>query len=177
LETVADIGANWGQFVLVARHVFPDARIVSFEPLPDPAAKFLRVFHSDPAVRLHELAIGPEVGEATIHVSGRDDSSSLLPIGVEQNRLFRGIAEVSTQMIHVARLSDLVSVEDLRPPVLLKLDVQGFELSALQGCEELMQRFAWVYCECLFVELYEGQALADEVIAWLRERRFVLTGV
>ena len=49
-------------------------------------------------------------------------------------------------------------------------DEQGFELTALQGCEELLDRFEWVYAECSFIELYEGQALADEVIAWLRER-------
>ena len=37
--------------------------------------------------------------------------------------------------------------------------------------------FAWVYCECSFIEWYAGQALADEVIAWLRERGFKLCGV
>ena len=48
--------------------------------------------------------------------------------------------------------------------------MQGFELTALQGCEELLDRFDWVFVECSFIEPYEGQALADEVIAWLRER-------
>ncbi|EQD74431.1 hypothetical protein B1B_02676, partial [mine drainage metagenome] len=31
--------------------------------------------------------------------------------------------------------------------------------------------------ECSFVALYEGHALADEVIAWLRERGLRLIGV
>ena len=43
-------------------------------------------------------------------------------------------------------------------------------MTALQGCEELLDRFDWVFVECSFIEPYEGQALADEVIAWLRER-------
>jgi hypothetical protein len=34
-----------------------------------------------------------------------------------------------------------------------------------------------VYAECSFVELYASQALADEVIAWLRERGLSLRGV
>ena len=55
--------------------------------------------------------------------------------------------------------------------------MQGFELEALQGCEDLLDRFAQVYVECSFLELYTGQALADEVIAWLRERGFRLAGV
>ena len=37
--------------------------------------------------------------------------------------------------------------------------------------------FAWVYVECSFVELYAGQSLADEVIAWLREHSLHLSGV
>lgn len=60
---------------------------------------------------------------------------------------------------------------------MLKLDVQGFELEALRGCESLLHCFPFVYAECSFMELYEGQALAHEVIAWLRERGFVLKGV
>ncbi|MGA7966535.1 MAG: FkbM family methyltransferase, partial [Gammaproteobacteria bacterium] len=67
--------------------------------------------------------------------------------------------------------------EEIASPALLKLDVQGFELPTLQGCEDLLSRFAWVYVECSFIELYEGQALADEVITWLRERGFALSGV
>ncbi len=65
----------------------------------------------------------------------------------------------------MGRLHDFIAAEKIVPSALLKLDVQGFELSALQGCEDLLQHFAWVYVECSFIELYEGQALADEVIA------------
>ena len=56
-------------------------------------------------------------------------------------------------------------------------DVQGFELQALAGCEDVLERFAWVYVECSFMELYAGQAFADAVIAWLRERGLRLAGV
>src|SRR5688572_11324458 len=43
-RTVVDIGANHGQFALVARHHCPNARIESFEPLPGPAERFRKVF-------------------------------------------------------------------------------------------------------------------------------------
>ena len=35
-----------------------------------------------------------------------------------------------------------------------------------------MVRFDHVYAECSYVELYAGQALAEEVIEWLRGRDF-----
>jgi FkbM family methyltransferase len=174
---VVDIGANRGQFALAARHCFPEARIVSFEPLPGPASIFRRVFAGDARVTLHESAIGSEAGSATIHVSESDDSSSLLPITAKQNALFPGTSEAGTQVIRVVHLEDCLGPKELQAPSLLKLDVQGFELSTLQGCETLLHEFSWVYAECSFVELYEGQALADEIIAWLRDRGFKLSGV
>ena len=40
INTIVDIGANRGQFVLVARKYFPSAKIYSFEPLIKPAGSF-----------------------------------------------------------------------------------------------------------------------------------------
>jgi FkbM family methyltransferase len=175
--TVVDIGANRGQFALVARRCFPTAAIFSFEPLQRPSDTFRQVFAGDDRVELFQTAIGPTSGSATIHVSKRDDSSSLLSITSKQDELFPGTAEEKTDTIKVGRLGEFVSKERLREPALLKLDVQGFELSALNGCEELLGSFAWIYVECSFVELYQGQAMADEVIDWLRSRGFPLAGV
>ncbi|HTA64220.1 MAG TPA: FkbM family methyltransferase [Xanthomonadaceae bacterium] len=175
--TVVDIGANRGQFALVARRCFPTAAIFSFEPLQRPADIFRRVFAGDTHAELFQSAIGPNSGAATIHVSQRDDSSSLLSITDKQNELFPGTAEQKTETIKVGRLGDFLRRESIKRPALLKLDVQGFELSALKGSEELLEEFSWIYVECSFVELYEGQALADEVIDWLRARGFPLDGV
>lgn len=173
LATVIDIGANRGQFSLTARHLFPAARIVAFEPLPGPAARYREVFASDPAVQLHQLAIGPEPGEALIHVAGRDASSSLLPIGELQGQRYPGTGEVATLPVRVARLDAVVGAGGLPRPALLKLDVQGFELAALRGCEPL-ERFDWIYAELAFVELYRDQPLAHEVIGFLAGRGFGL---
>lgn len=175
-RTVMDIGANRGQFALVARKCLPQARVISFEPLPSAAATFRAVFAGDDRVTLHEAAIGPTPGNATLHISGRDDSSSLLPITSTQAALFPGTAEIATATVRVVPLREFIPAADLQAPALLKLDVQGFELEALRGCEDMLDRFAYVYAECSFVELYAGQALADEVVAWLGARGFRLEG-
>lgn len=174
---VVDIGANRGQFALVARHFFPDARIISFEPLTGPAALWRAVFKGDEQAALIEAAVGPDAGEGKIHVSARDDSSSLLSITERQDALFPGTAETGTAKIRMVRLADALCHSDIVAPALLKLDVQGFELQALSGCEELLEYFSWVYVECSFVELYAGQAFADDVFCWLRDRGFRVDGV
>jgi FkbM family methyltransferase len=175
--TVIDIGANRGQFALVARQCFPDARIISFEPLPKPQSRFRSVLGHDPRVVLHPVAIGDKAGENVIHVSAADDSSSLLPITALQSELYAGTQEIGTETVRVARLADLVQPGDIEVPALLKIDVQGFELQTLRGCQPLLGSFALIYVECSFVELYRGQALVDDVIAYLREHGFRLEGV
>jgi FkbM family methyltransferase len=174
---VVDIGANRGQFALIARKCFPRARIDSFEPLVEPGSIYRSVFEKDKRIYLHSCAIGPEAGKAIIHVSRHDDSSSLLPISALQESLFPGTAEKETRTIDVCPLDEVLTAESICSPALLKLDVQGYEIQALQGCESLLHCFAHVYVECSFVELYAGQAFADEVIAWLRGRGFILAGV
>ncbi len=176
-QFVVDIGANRGQFTLVARKYFPGAKIISFEPLFEPAAIFRRLFSKDPKIILHELAIGPNDGEMTIHVSCEDDSSSLLPITTLQNKLFPGTDEKEVRTIRVKRLDAVLDPEEIERPALLKLDVQGFERQALEGCRLLLPLFSYVYVECSFVELYAGQVLAHEVITFLGDFKFVLSGV
>ena len=77
----------------------------------------------------------------------------------------------------MAPLHAFIGPGDLHAPALLKLDVQGFELAALAGCASLLDRFAAVYVECSFVPLYAEQPLADEVLAYLRDQGFRLSGV
>lgn len=175
-RTIVDIGANRGQFSLLARELFPRAHIFGFEPLAAPARIYERVFGSDTLVKLHTCAIGPSSEKREMHISARDDSSSLLPIGDEQARVFPGTHEVSTSTVEVMPLDEVLGGMSLERPALLKLDVQGFELDALRGCELKLAEFDHIYCECSFMEMYKNQPLADEVVAWLRERGFRVTG-
>jgi FkbM family methyltransferase len=174
LNAVVDIGANRGQFSLAVRRWAPQARIVAFEPLDKPAQIFRRVFSGDAKVTLHQCAIGGAPAMQTMHISARDDSSSLLPIAAAQTAMFPGTQEVGTIQVRVATLAELVDAAELTSPAMLKLDVQGYELNTLKGCEPLLRHFDWIYCECSYVEFYAGQELAGEIIAWLLARGFVL---
>ena len=177
LSTVVDVGANRGQFALFALHTFPEARIFSFEPLRVPANRFIRALGDQRRITLHRSALGPDNETAVMHVSGHDDSSSLLPITATQSEIFRGTGEVGTEPVKVTRLTELISSSSIVAPALLKMDVQGYELQALRGCEDLLDRFQYACVEASFVELYEGQALADSVIVWLHDHGFRLTCV
>lgn len=176
-KTIIDIGANKGQFALACREWAPQARIISFEPLKSPAKIFKALFSKDAKVFLHEAAIGSQTQRSVIHVSAHEDSSSLLPIGPNQISLYPGTEEKGVIEIDVAPLSSHLMPEDIKSPAMLKLDVQGFEMEVLKGCESMIEKFDFIYCECSFIELYSGQKLAYEIIAWLHKRHFNFVGI
>lgn len=174
--TVIDIGANRGQFALVARE-YGCKKIISFEPLPEAASVFRELFASDPAVSMHMVAIGECDEQKRMHLSARDDSSSLLEIGKTQSDIFSGTHEIGTTEIEVRRLEQCLRSDEIVSPALLKLDVQGYELQALKGCNPLLDRFDAIYCECSFVELYKGQHLANDVIVYLYGLGYGFAGI
>jgi FkbM family methyltransferase len=175
-DFVADVGANRGQFSLICRRLKPAAAIIAFEPLSEPAQIYNMLFAGDPRVRLHVCALAQQRGERTMHLSASDDSSSLLPISRAQIENFPGTQEVGVRRVAAGPLSDFVQISELGARNLLKIDVQGFELEVLKSAQTLLPQFDWVYAECSYVPLYEGQALADEIIAYLRARDFRLEG-
>jgi FkbM family methyltransferase len=175
-DFVVDVGANRGQFSLVCRQRNPFAEILAFEPQEGPARTYRAVFENDPRVRLHVCALAPRRGEMSMNISASDDSSSLLNISKLQTDNFPGTGAVSVRTVSTGPLSDFVQPSELGVHNLLKADVQGFELEVLKSAEPLLPKFDWIYVECSFAPLYEGQALADEIIGWLDERDFQLSG-
>jgi hypothetical protein len=61
-----------------------------------------------------------------------------------------------------------------RPPDILKLDLQGAELLALQGAGERIAEVTALIIEVEFNAIYEGQPLFGEVDAYLRRHGFQL---
>ena len=110
-------------------------------------------------------------------VTEQDDSSSLLPIGTNQEKI-SGTRVASVEAAVPLTTLDAFTVEQaLAGPILLKIDVQGNELKVLRGAVASMAKIDTIYCECSYRELYEGQALADEVIAFLSLHGFEIAGV
>ena len=87
LAQIADNSPWWPGTVSQTRKSFISA-------LKSPAI-FRRVFSGDGNVQLHQVAIGAAAETRAMHISQRDDSSSLLPISSVQTTMFPGTAEVA----------------------------------------------------------------------------------
>lgn len=172
-STVLDVGASHGQFALYARHRWRNAEIVCFEPIPTVADKLRSVLGHSATV--HCTALGSQAGVQPLNLSRSDDSSSLLPIG-RQAVEFPRTDRVGSIEVQVATLAEYLGVDSKRP-VVLKIDVQGYELEVLRGAGRELEYVDEILCECSFVELYRGQPVASDVIGYLQARGFRLAHI
>jgi len=129
-----DIGANVGYFTLVAAAALVNhGQIAAFEPGENAYARLVENLGLNPYrnVKTFNLAVSDREGEAVLHVSGdiADSSASLYEPGQAQAR---------GQACRTVALDHFLRAEGLRPPNLIKLDVEGAELAVLQGARELL---------------------------------------
>jgi len=177
VKTIIDIGANKGQFSLIAKKFFPNASIFAFEPLARPFQKFLKIFNTIENVKIYKYAIGPFDDEVTMNISNREDSSSILEIGHLQNKIFPGTSKINEEKVYISPIDKLLETSNIHNPSLLKIDVQGYELEVLKGCKSILDKIDYIYCECSFIELYKNQAIYSQVCEWLYDHNFSVTSI
>lgn len=169
-KSIVDVGANVGQFYLLSRWLWPDAVIVSIEPLRQQFAMLARAGRRDELHVRVESALGDRNSQGSLNVAEDSDSSSLLRASDSQLSSFPNSKVVNIQDVEIVRF-DSLDVELVRP-ALLKLDVQGYELSALRGFGQRLNDVDAILVELSFRELYEGQSLGGEVLSFLHDAGF-----
>lgn len=170
VRTVVDVGANRGQYAQELRAGGYRGRIVSFEPMAAAYAQLERACETDPLWECHNLALGADPGLLSLNVASAQASSSLLPMLQDLREAIPGIHYQAAETVRVARLDDLNLA--LEPPVLLKLDVQGYENRVLAGAQRTLEHVSLVECELSLAPLYDGQAGFAEMIRLLDEAGF-----
>jgi FkbM family methyltransferase len=163
VATVIDVGANVGQFAHAIRDVQPSCAIHSFEPVPSAATELRESFLGDRKFFSYEVAISDREGETRFEVNEFSHSSSILPITDKQKKMFPFASTTKQITVQVTTLDRWLNGKDLQRPVLLKLDVQGNELAALQGARALLSETDYILTEVNFFNLYHGQPSFDDL--------------
>lgn len=177
IDIFIDVGANKGQFSAIASYLYPNSEIISFEPLKNVCSNAKKKFKKYKNITFHNYAIGNEEGLIPLNVSKKDDSSSILSIGSNQKNTFPGTEKSHTEHITVSTLQKFITKIDLSKNIFMKIDVQGYEMEVLKGSSNYLKYFNYIYVECSYIELYQNQALAFEIIKFLDSLSFNLAGV
>lgn len=141
-DTFFDVGAHYGWMSLVACHcVGARGKVVAFEPSP-PLVEFLQ--YSKRANRFHQMeiiskAVADSDGRLVpFYLVNRGDSflNSLVDHPTGATTSLAG--QESTIQVQTVTLDEFCKRTNLQPAA-VKLDIEGAELLALQGCRRLLE--------------------------------------
>ncbi len=128
-------------------------------------------------VRVYPVALGPEAGEADLHVTALANMSSFLRPDPDAFARYRkkgaDARVVGTETVPVETLDALANADGFKPHV-IKVDTQGSELMVLAGAESSLQSTVLAEIEVSFFERYVGQPLFADVEGWMKARGFEL---
>ena len=170
--TVLDVGANVGQFSVAASHLLPDAVLYPVEPDPATAARLRHNLPPRIAANVIVSAVGERTGSVEFQVNADSQVSSILPLGAGRKQAFPESQVQRTLVVPLTTLDDLFGSKVLPAPVLLKIDVQGYEDRVIAGAADLLHRIHWVVLEMSFARLYDGEKDFPWMLEMMRQRGF-----
>ena len=129
-DVVYDIGANVGFYSLLASALVGETgHVYSFEPFPD------NLRDLDRHLELNH------VGNCTVidaAVSSVDGEAIFDP---SEDRCMGHLAASGSLRVRTVTLDGLVSRKQIRPPNLMKIDIEGAEFECLQGASNVIREF------------------------------------
>jgi len=182
VDCVFDVGANAGQYAnMLRRRVGYRGPIISYEPVPEVAAKLRTAAAPDPSWAVEELALDATTGQAGMNIIASDEFSSLHPLSdiarqqfSEQVQLVRRI-EVRTGTL-AEELARYQAKLGFRRPF-LKMDTQGHDLSVAVGAGDRLRNFVGLQSELAIRRLYKGAPTYEEALKFYRDRGFELSAL
>lgn len=160
-DVVYDVGANVGYYSLIAAHLAgPAGRVYAFEPVPRNVAYLSRHLEMNAVANttILEVAVAARAGMARFDASGEPSMGSLNPSG--------------TLHVKTVVLDDLLAMSAVEPPTLVKIDVEGAELSVLQGATHILRRY-----RPLILLATHGRAVHDACVTLLENERYELIAI
>lgn len=166
IEHVIDVGAADGKWARQCMQVFPQAHywLIEARPCHTAALRSLQTRH--PNLEFHIGAVGAESKPVSLYEHG--NQTSVLPSE------YATTAAATTTAVELQTIDSLLDAERISGPTLVKLDVQGYELEVLRGCNRLLDNGSvqLLLAEVSLRRIYDSSPLAPEVIQFAAERGF-----
>lgn len=159
-----DGGAYHGGATQRLLDVFPRAVVHAFEPQQRCFQIVRDKFNGNDRVVIHNRALSDSSGEVTFHVNEQDFTSSILQTN-EPERM----RPSATTTVETTTIDTLAESQGVVPQV-IKLDLQGYELSALKGATKCLQSgVKALLIEVNFQRRYESGCLEHEIASFLAD--------
>lgn len=182
ISIIFHCGGRGGVHPTWQKHPLPILN-VAFEPESEAWQEMAREKQSPPLESGYEcklLAVNAALAETPsrrqLHIYSSPDLSSFLSFNSEASHRYRYADITLTKIVELdCTTLDLAAKSTGQYPQLLCIDVQGAALEVLRGASQLLARsILGIRVEVELIPLYQHEALAHEIMAYLFEKGFHL---
>ena len=156
IKIAFDVGAHVGQTTRALARYFPQARILSFEPMPDTFKALEKNTRSLSRVTAYNIAFGAKNETKEMHVYG--DTSTVNSFVPDAPFAINFPKPSTTCEIEVVTIDSFARKNRIERIDLLKVDTEGFDIQVLRGATSLFDRRAirFVYSEFNEITKFQG---------------------
>jgi FkbM family methyltransferase len=166
---ILDVGANAGEWSRVAASIFGSSKIVMFDGDPENEA----VLHNT----VREIGARSSFFLSLLGAEKKDAVTFYRPeAGTTGSSVLAEMTSYSKEAIKLKMdtLDSLMENAGLGAPLMMKLDVQGFELEILKGGKKALGAAEVVIMEASLLQYNEGAPLFAEVVAYMDREGFAV---
>jgi FkbM family methyltransferase len=178
---IFDVGAHYGESVTDYRCMLPHSTIYSFEPDSQSFSRLKQNTAGLKDVYCFQQALSDNSGQADLYINSSSATNSLLPISDTATALWGEAVRTSssTERVTTATLDSFCVSQNVDRINILKIDVQGAEMSVLKGATDMFSRekVDVVICEIITSPTYTGQNTLKEYLEFVENSGLVLVDI
>jgi len=155
-----DIGANLGEYSLFAAKRLSGGKVFAFEPLPSIRSVLEQNINLNGFKNIEVFPFGLSSQEETMVIHEFEDVHEGLATLFPGGRQSRAVIAVELK-----KLDDVISLYKTNRIDFIKVDIEGAELKALQGCRSLIKIYSPVFMVEINEETYKAAGyVVDDVL-------------
>jgi len=173
-DTVIDVGANIGEFSLIAsKKVGSKGKVISIDPLKQ-AVIWLEKNYTLNGFSNYEIlekAVGNKTGTTTLYKRSVSSETGIIDPDITEKKL------VSSGKILIDTIDNIIHSRNIGRVEMLKIDVEGFEYEVLCGCKDSFKdnKIKKIICE-IHSSYLQKKGLDEKMIySLLKENGFSIT--
>ena len=152
-KILIDVGSHKGEFLKSFLDIYKIRKFYCFEPQIEVFKVLKKEFKNNKKVKLHNFALGESQGKKKIYISNLTSLSTMSKFDdksfwLKFKNLIVGdkIRSNSVSMIKQKKIDMIFKNISLKKSF-LKIDVEGYELNVLKGCEKKIKEIPYVLVE------------------------------
>ena len=170
-KSILDVGANLTEWSRMAKEIFPETAFYLIEPQLEMKSRLDKFVQDFPDSKYFLAGAGENPGLFTLTIWDDLAGSSFLPPKDESKQ-----RQGKQRDIEIITIDALIEANKIKIPELIKMDIQGFELTALKGAKKTFGQTEVYILETSLFSFSDvpGMPVFSDVVSFMLERNYVV---